>query len=422
MKDQDMKNRFTAIRLIAAAAVAALLITQSAFALDQKKANAHGSRDRRQTESGLPQSSVQASDGCVNQEVASLTDQPPDVTIREMIADDTRVELNEKVELEPDIQRIEFHYAGLSFRAPRSMFFKYKLEGFDNKWIDAGSRKEAYYTRVPAGNYCFRVMACNDGGVWKEAGASFSFHIRPRLYQTYWFYGACAGCLILMAAAGFRLRVKQMRAREGNLVRLVMERTRQLEEAKRNLEQLSYLDSLTGISNRRRFEEVLDVEWRRACRVSAPLSLIMIDIDYFKSYNDAYGHQRGDYCLKRVAETLNNSLQGAGDLAARYGGEEFAVILPESEAHEAALLGEELREKIEALEIPHETPAGCVLTISVGVATVYPEKELSVISLLSAADQALYRAKYEGRNQVLISDSSRLLNPFDKPPGDWLNN
>lgn len=334
-------------------------------------------------------------------------------TIEQVIADDKTIDFGEKIELAPGKQRIEFHYAVSGLVAPeKSQQFKYKLEGYDNDWIDAGARRVAYYTRVPAGQYRFRVLACDKDGTCSESGASINFIIRPYFYQTYWFYAACAVCFALIGAAAFRLRVRQMRARERKLVQLVLERTRQLEEANQNLQRLSYLDGLTGISNRRQFEEILGVEWRRACRSSVPLSLIMIDIDYFKSYNDTYGHQRGDDCLKRVAEALNDSLKRAGDMVARYGGEEFAVILPEVNAKEAAEMAEILRECVEALEIPHETPSGCVLTISVGVATVYPEKDMSVISLLSSADQALYRAKYEGRNQVLISDTIHFLNPF----------
>lgn len=238
---------------------------------------------------------------------------------------------------------------------------------------------------------------------------AFDFHLSARFYQTNWFYALCAAALVSLGVVAFRIQEKRMKLRERKLVRLVLERTHQLEEANRALQRLSYLDGLTGIANRRRFEEVLDVEWRRARRVGVPLSLIMIDIDYFKAYNDAYGHQRGDDCLKQVAATLSNSVQRAGDLVARYGGEEFAVILPEIDANNAAEMAEMLREQIESLEIPHETLSGdCVLTISVGVATIYPQKDLSTISLLSAADQALYRAKFEGRNQVLISDSFHL--------------
>jgi len=242
-------------------------------------------------------------------------------------------------------------------------------------------------------------------------GLAFDSHLSPHFYQANWFYALCAAALVSLGAAAFRLHVKQVKMRERKLVRLVLERTHQLEEANRTLQRLSYLDGLTGIANRRRFEEVLDLEWRRARRVGVPLSLIMIDIDYFKAYNDAYGHQRGDDCLKQVAAALSDCVQRAGDLVARYGGEEFAVILPEMDANSAAEMAETLRERIEALEIPHETLSGdSVLTISVGVATIYPQNDLSSISLLSAADQALYRAKFEGRNQVLISDSFHLSN------------
>jgi diguanylate cyclase (GGDEF)-like protein len=166
-----------------------------------------------------------------------------------------------------------------------------------------------------------------------------------------------------------------------------------LEEANARLQRLSMLDGLTGIANRRRFDEALDVEWRRALRSGAPLSLLMIDIDAFKPYNDAHGHQAGDDCLCRVGAILVESLHRAGDLVARYGGEEFVVLLPETDREHAAGIAEMLRERV---------AAGAPVTISVGVSTLVPELGGAAFVLIAEADAALYEAKRSGRNRVVV--------------------
>ncbi len=167
------------------------------------------------------------------------------------------------------------------------------------------------------------------------------------------------------------------------------------------LEFISSIDGLTSIANRREFDKTLDVEWRRAMRSSAPLSLIMIDIDYFKHYNDLYGHMAGDNCLQKLARTLKDSLKRAGNFIARYGGEEFVVILPNTEIMEALLVAESLRKNIEDLNIEHkDSKIGENVTISLGVSTTIPDKNESY-DLLTSADKALYQAKKEGRNRVI---------------------
>jgi diguanylate cyclase (GGDEF)-like protein len=179
-----------------------------------------------------------------------------------------------------------------------------------------------------------------------------------------------------------------------------------LEEANRKLERLSFLDGLTNIANRRRFDEYLAVEWRRAQREQAPVSLILADVDFFKGYNDHYGHEAGDEVLKRVAAALDATVGRPADLVARYGGEEFVVVLPGTDTPGAALLAERLRAGVAALEIPHaHSRAAGHVTISLGVATLVPAREGAPEGLLTAADQALYEAKREGRNRVAVAGS-----------------
>jgi diguanylate cyclase (GGDEF)-like protein len=183
-------------------------------------------------------------------------------------------------------------------------------------------------------------------------------------------------------------------------------RTLELEQENQDLRRLSYLDGLTGISNRRHFEEAFDLEWRRACRAGTPLSLIMIDADFFKAYNDAYGHQHGDNCLVRLANIIRNALKRPGDMVARYGGEEFIIVLPETDAQGAAEMAELVRGRVEAMELTSEDSlADEAVTISLGVVTDYPTRGFSSAALISAADEALYQAKEEGRNRVVISEA-----------------
>jgi diguanylate cyclase (GGDEF)-like protein len=177
-----------------------------------------------------------------------------------------------------------------------------------------------------------------------------------------------------------------------------------LEEANKSLQIESVQDGLTAIPNRRRFDEALDVEWRRANRNRAPLSLIMIDIDEFKRYNDAYGHQAGDECLKQVAACLRASVNRAGELVARYGGEEFAVILPGTSGSGAQIFAQALRARVEQLAMPHKgSRVAGVVTISLGVAGGIPAEDEPPKRMLGEADEALYSAKRTGRNRVVVA-------------------
>ncbi len=179
---------------------------------------------------------------------------------------------------------------------------------------------------------------------------------------------------------------------------------KQLELANQALQRLATSDGLTQIANRRRFDEYLDQEWRRMVREKAPLSLILCDVDFFKTYNDTYGHQAGDKCLQQVAKALSLCVSRPADLVARYGGEEFAVILPNTNAEGAVQIAEKVRFKIKALEIAHaNSQVSTCLTLSLGVASIVPSHESSPAMLISAADQALYQAKAEGRDAVRLA-------------------
>lgn len=177
--------------------------------------------------------------------------------------------------------------------------------------------------------------------------------------------------------------------------------SQELAEKNRILESLAREDGLTGVANRRQFDETLDAEVRRAGRSGQPLSLILCDIDFFKAYNDTYGHLAGDDCLRALAAILMGCFRRIGDLTARYGGEEFAVILPDTPADQAAQLGENLRQEVQKAALPHKSSrvAGCV-TISVGVVTAWCPEHRTPEWFIESADRALYQSKEHGRNRV----------------------
>jgi diguanylate cyclase (GGDEF)-like protein len=167
-----------------------------------------------------------------------------------------------------------------------------------------------------------------------------------------------------------------------------------------SFENASWEDRLTGLGNRRRFDERLDLSWHQAVRLQVPLSLILLDIDHFKPYNDNYGHQAGDTCLQQVASALNGCVKRAGDLVTRYGGEEFAIVLFHTPMNDAQAMGEMLRMAVAELELKHEFSTNGFVTISVGGATIIPTQEAKIGDLVRSADEALYRAKEKGRNRV----------------------
>ena len=170
---------------------------------------------------------------------------------------------------------------------------------------------------------------------------------------------------------------------------------------------LALVDGLTGIANRRQLDAELDRECRRGSRSGAPLSLVLLDIDGFKAFNDRYGHPAGDDCLRQVAAALADVPRRAADLVARYGGEEFAMVLPEIDAAGAERIAEAARATIEALAIPHATSvAAPVVTVSAGAATRWPIRGGSAMALVAAADRALYLAKRQGRNRVQVAPSA----------------
>jgi diguanylate cyclase (GGDEF)-like protein/PAS domain S-box-containing protein len=190
---------------------------------------------------------------------------------------------------------------------------------------------------------------------------------------------------------GFMFDISERKKTEQELVRLQKE-----------LEELSFKDGLTGIANRRMFDSILELEWTNARRNAQPLSLLMIDVDHFKPYNDRYGHLAGDDCLRRVAQRLSHAATRPKDFFARFGGEEFVLVLPESDSDAAALVANRCRDLIFKEQIAHATsPTSQILTISIGVGTIVPTRDDEPLGFLDEVDMRLYRAKQTGRNRVV---------------------
>jgi diguanylate cyclase (GGDEF)-like protein/PAS domain S-box-containing protein len=189
----------------------------------------------------------------------------------------------------------------------------------------------------------------------------------------------------------------------------MLERQRQLEKTKRVLEGLALKDGLTGLYNRRHFAEQFAREWNRARREHFPLSLFMIDIDHFKRFNDTYGHLAGDQCIKLVAETVKRCFARGSDLVARYGGEEFVALAAGVERRQAKERAELLREAIRELTGERSGRAAQLVTVSVGLATMTPDERLAPEDMLDAADRALYQAKRQGRDRVVVAPAMRAL-------------
>lgn len=176
-----------------------------------------------------------------------------------------------------------------------------------------------------------------------------------------------------------------------------------LEKANLELQRLATLDSLTQIANRRCLDEYLRREWRRAVREQTPLSLILCDIDYFKNYNDSYGHQAGDDCLQQVAEALSRTVKRTSDLVARYGGEEFTVILPNTPVEGAMQIAGLIQQNLQTLKIVHpDSVVNEYITLSIGVTSTVPSPQDTPEKLINMADNALYEAKREGRNRIIL--------------------
>ena len=295
-------------------------------------------------------------------------------------------------------------FAALHYAAPKHNSYDYWLEGFDRVWVKAdASHPLATYTNLYPGSYRFHLRATSNKGLVSEE-IILPITVTPPFWETWWFRAGTVLLVMLAVITTYRLRVRSLTGRARRLEALVATRTQELQESNRKLTALSATDALTCLPNRRAFDDMLAREWGRAKRSGEPLALAMIDVDCFKAYNDCYGHQAGDACLREVARILAAGVHRSTDLAARYGGEEFALIAPVTSAEQLAGIADKIRAALHALGLPHERSTTDCVTISIGVAAMSPTEKQSAELLVRAADRALYRAKENGRNCVMQAE------------------
>jgi diguanylate cyclase (GGDEF)-like protein len=296
-------------------------------------------------------------------------------------------------------------YAALNASRQNGVVFRYRLGGASLTWTET-SQRELQFANLAPGAYQLQVDARESDGAWSLRPAEFQFRILPPWYLTWWFAGLSILIPVSIALAVAQVRQRNAGKRERELKSLVEEKTVDLRRVNEELLRLSFVDPLTGLTNRRMFEQSLVKEWSRLNRSSAVLSLLSIDVDQFKALNDSQGHMRGDEYLVRVAKEMGKFARRTIDVAARCGGEEFALILPGTDAAGAAQVAESIRRGVADLKLPH--PASGVvpfLTVSVGVATATGDSNWSRVDLMAAADRALYAAKNAGRNCVRVAVS-----------------
>ena len=328
------------------------------------------------------------------------------VLIDEVRADGKRIAGTPDYVIPAGTLALEIDYTVPRVRDGALLEFRYRMAPGSARWQDAGSRRTAFFTSLPPRSSVFEVVARHPDGRFPshaDAASRISLYVEPVWHQTVVFRALMAVLAGTLLWALYRWALQRHRHRNKRLEVLVDERTRALRRALAQVEQMSLTDVLTGVANRRHFEERIMVEWQRAVETGAPISVMMIDIDHFKQFNDVAGHQAGDDCLSAVARALSSSVRG-NDFIARYGGEEFAVLLTGSDVEATRQIGQRIQRSVRDLNMPHPgRPPGSLVTVSAGFATAEPGVIDSAAELMKLADDALYRAKELGRDRVFLA-------------------
>lgn len=323
---------------------------------------------------------------------------------------DRAVPMNNGTRLHYQAARLQFQFTAVTFVAPARIRFRYRLEGYDRDWVQAGSSRTAEFTSLPPGQYRFAVQAARPNGGWDARSAVLSFTVLPPWYRAWyaWLVYDLLAALIIWFIA--ELRSHKLSRRRRQLQRVVAERTQQLKmqnaalvKARAALKIQATHDSLTGLWNRRAILEQLDRELRRALRERSVLSVILADLDHFKSVNDNQGHICGDRVLQEAATRLAACLRGY-DVIGRYGGEEFLILMPGWDPSDKPARTLDLLASIGSKPFPH-SGINLHITCSFGVAVFRPGcDECTLEDLIATADRALYRAKTSGRNRTQIAE------------------
>lgn len=348
--------------------------------------------------------------------LAQFSLKPPPVVVQQINADGREVSL-QRPELPAGTFRVRFEFAGLSYVMPSRIIYRTQLQGLESDWVERGTAHHAEYTNLPPGEYRLVVSAAYPESDWNNEVARIEFRVLPLFWQKGWVQ-LVAGVVVLFALLGFvrwrlyrlsqsELKLKlqvagkttELLAQAQSLRQAVAEKTllaEQLQQQAAAFAAQAREDGLTGLANRRAFDEQLAFEFSRAQRLGQPLCLVMLDIDHFKTINDNWSHQAGDLVLQRLAALLREEVREI-DRIARWGGEEFALLLPQTTLPQAIEICERIRLAISALDLSADVP-GLQVTASFGVAQ--QDAVSSYEKLLSRADQLLYQAKAQGRNCV----------------------
>lgn len=348
--------------------------------------------------------------------LAVFAEVTPPVVLEELLVNGVAQKMDGSIELPPDSDRVELHFAGLGYVMPDRIQYRSQLIGFDANWLDRGQQNFAEYTNLAPGRYEFQVQAANPGGEWSET-ARIELIKHPYWWQTRNFQWLSVLSVVALFMLLVYWRMSSLRHSEQRLKRQVADKTAELQQKANSLqaadEEKSLLlaqlhqqtlalalqarqDGLTGLANRRAFDEVLGNEFIRSQRSKQPLALAFIDVDHFKKINDTWSHNAGDLALVAIAEKIRQHSRSV-DCAARWGGEEFALLMPFTSLDQAQLVCERLREEIMLLDW-QDIADGVCITVSIGIAISAELTESK--QLLFLADQALYQAKQQGRNRV----------------------
>ena len=347
---------------------------------------------------------------------------PPEVVFTRLTMGNTDVSGLSEPSLAASSNSLLAQFAAPGARNQSAVLFRYRFKGAHALWTETTERK-LQFAQLASGAYRLEVEAKDVDGAWSGRRAEFPFVILPPWYLSWWFIATCALFPASVVTAVVRWRMLRAARRERELVGLVDERTQDLRKANEELQRLSFTDPLTGLANRRVFNQTLDRECSRIRRTGAAVSLLMLDVDCFKALNDSQGHQKGDEYLVIIAAELMRIAKRQPDLAARCGGEEFAVILTGISVEDARQLGEEARQAVEALQLPHwASSVAPVLTVSIGIATGVPGGWTTPDALVAAADRALYAAKRSGRNRTIVAlEEAVQVNAMPVPSGFLYN-
>lgn len=307
---------------------------------------------------------------------------------------------NPVIRLTPGDLSFTAEFAALDFSSPDSIQYAYRLLGFDPGWrtVDA-SRRSATYTNLDPGQYVLEVRATNKDGVWSPNQAKLNVIIIPPWWQQWWALWLFVITALSVLFFGYRWRVATLKRRSDDLAKLVEEKTQDLEQAIAKLTVLSSQDPLTQLSNRRDFSTRAMVEWQRFQRYERPFAIVLVDVDYFKTFNDTYGHSAGDLVLVEIAQALGRMTRDS-DIVARWGGEEFIILLTEQDLAEASIVAEKMRHTIQHLAIQHGDMSLAV-TITLGIAQIQHGETLE--GCIHRADVNLYQGKEKGRNCLVAS-------------------